>query len=57
MYRARIGYEAEPKPYLRNIHKKQAHDIHIMKMREIKSRKVREGWGGGGGRDGGGRER
>mmetsp|Transcript_18788 Transcript_18788/g.39110 ORF Transcript_18788/g.39110 Transcript_18788/m.39110 type:complete len:565 (+) Transcript_18788:185-1879(+) len=43
MYRARIGYEAEPKPYLRNIHKAQAHAIHIRKMREIKSRKVGSG--------------
>lgn len=38
MYRSRVGYESEPKPYLRSKHISHAHNMHVRKMQEIKAR-------------------
>ncbi|GMH80568.1 hypothetical protein TL16_g08601 [Triparma laevis f. inornata] len=38
MYRSRVGYERDPKPYLKEKHISHAHSMHMKKMREIKSR-------------------
>mmetsp|Transcript_15994 Transcript_15994/g.29942 ORF Transcript_15994/g.29942 Transcript_15994/m.29942 type:complete len:573 (-) Transcript_15994:32-1750(-) len=38
MYRSRVGYERDPKPYLKEKHISHAHAMHMKKMREIKSR-------------------
>ena len=43
MYRSRIGFDADPKPFLREKHKEKAHRIHMKKMKEIKSRSLGSG--------------